>query len=290
LAVANRAVDSGESYEQGDPTPVACELYRQAIYWALLAHRRLSSGAADSPGPGSNDAFAELWERAAPGPLLEAAGSAAALEQHRERLLRRSFLDFHAPRTTGPVELSELRSFAEALVRRVDATTLELERLWLTRLVRVGAPTLLGLVLLAGGGVLVQRQRIARETNIPWRTSSTHPSERACESPSQSCENEDFFFCTTRERNPWIEFDLGEVRSISQVSVVNRTDCGPCPERATPLLVEVSRDAKEWSEVARQENAFTEWTARFEPTDAQYVRLRVPRRTFLHLKQVRIPH
>ncbi|MFO7177740.1 MAG: hypothetical protein DIU78_003470 [Pseudomonadota bacterium] len=155
LEVAHRCVDGGESYEGGDPAPVACELYRQAIYWALLAHQVLSRGEGDtrhSPELGSGHAFAELWD-AATDLLLDAAGDGVTLKRHEAGLKGRAFDDFFEAGSASPSALSDVRSFADAVIREVDATTRALERLWLTRLVRAGLVVLLGLVLV-GGAVL----------------------------------------------------------------------------------------------------------------------------------------
>ena len=73
---------------------------------------------------------------------------------------------------------------------------------------------------------------------------------------------------------------------MSRVRVLNRDDC--CAERAIPLVVEVSLDRHGWHEVARRKDQFEDWTAKFSPVSARYVRLRVPRRSILHLKSVRI--
>ena len=68
--------------------------------------------------------------------------------------------------------------------------------------------------------------------------------------------------------------------------VDNRTDC--CSERAVPLIVETSVDHLRWSEAARRIEDFTSWKTAFPARNARWVRLRVPRRTLLHLTGVRI--
>jgi hypothetical protein len=68
------------------------------------------------------------------------------------------------------------------------------------------------------------------------------------------------------------------------VRVTNRQDC--CGERAIPLLVEVSTDRQRWTTVARREDAFGTWRAQFGKQTARWVRLRVDRRSYLHLYDV----
>jgi hypothetical protein len=108
-----------------------------------------------------------------------------------------------------------------------------------------------------------------------------------CVSPAQQCaQSPNFFFHTTEEANPWLEFDLGATRSISRVRIENRRDC--CSDRAVPLTVEVSTDGKNWKTVARQAEDFTSWSVSFGSVEARWVRLQTHRQTYLHLAEVRI--
>jgi hypothetical protein len=70
------------------------------------------------------------------------------------------------------------------------------------------------------------------------------------------------------------------------VIVKNRQDC--CHERAVPLMVEVAVEKGHFTEVARREQAFDVWDARFTPHTARYLRLTVTRRSFLHLESVEV--
>jgi len=70
------------------------------------------------------------------------------------------------------------------------------------------------------------------------------------------------------------------------VLVDNRLDC--CRERAIPLVVEVSTDQKEWRQVAVRHQLFDTWRADFPRVETRWVRLSVPRKTFLHLSRVRL--
>jgi hypothetical protein len=119
--------------------------------------------------------------------------------------------------------------------------------------------------------------------NKPWHASSKayecHPKEMECGGARSA-----MFFHTQEEEKPWIVFDLGKAQSFSRIEVVNREDC--CPERAVPLVVETSDDENNWHEVVRRTDSFREWEATFKTTTARYVRLRVDRRTSLHLVRV----
>lgn len=93
------------------------------------------------------------------------------------------------------------------------------------------------------------------------------------------------FFHTAEEENPWVEIDLGGLHDIDRVMIENRDDTGA--ERAVPLIVELSGPDRDYHEVARRVEVFDRWTATFPKQQARYVRLRVPRKTLLHLKNVK---
>lgn len=110
----------------------------------------------------------------------------------------------------------------------------------------------------------------------PWRTSSSLSAAYSAK----------IFFHTNEEMNPWFEIDLGEIKSVSRLYVKNRADARW--ERAVPLIVELSNDRSTWQAVAKRESPFAIWEPSFAPSKARYVRLRVPRVTFLHLEQVKV--
>jgi F5/8 type C domain len=95
------------------------------------------------------------------------------------------------------------------------------------------------------------------------------------------------FFHTAEEENPWVEIDLGEVRDVDRVIVENRSDGNS--ERAVPLVVELGDVRHHFKEVARRAENFDRWTASFPKQQARYVKLRVPRKTIFHLRNVEIP-
>ena len=94
------------------------------------------------------------------------------------------------------------------------------------------------------------------------------------------------FFHTNAEPSPWIEFDLGRVRPVRYVRVVNRSDC--CGDRAVPLHLELSTDHRRWTHIAQRAYAFEDWSQRFTPTPARWVRVRSTRGDYLHLERVEI--
>jgi hypothetical protein len=118
-----------------------------------------------------------------------------------------------------------------------------------------------------------------------WHASSKafdcHPKTNECGGAQTN-----IFFHTQEEDSPWVEYDLGAPQKLARVHVTNRDDC--CGERATPLLVEVSDDDKTWRGVAKQTETFRDVDIKFTPVTARYLRLRVEKRTAMHLGGVSI--
>jgi hypothetical protein len=188
-----------------------------------------------------------------------------------------------------PEPLGELRAFAAGVVAEACADELALQRLRVQRRRRVS----LCLVLLVFAGfrsALLLRDGIVLRTDLaagkPWRASSE---ALHCDPGARRCGDHlgmSIFFHTQHEPSPWLEIDLGQPEQISRVRVRNRTDC--CSALALPLVVELSQDDQTWREVGRRETNFRTWSARFEPTPARWVRLRVDGESTLHLERVSV--
>jgi hypothetical protein len=119
----------------------------------------------------------------------------------------------------------------------------------------------------------------------PWQASSFYPGYTASGlKPTKPTEGA--FFCTGEDTSPWWSVDLLKPTAVGSVTLVNRGDC--CIERATPLVVELSNDGVKWREVARRDDSFRTWRPSFKATKTRYLRLRSLRRTYLHLKDVRV--
>jgi hypothetical protein len=187
------------------------------------------------------------------------------------------------------VDPEGLRSAADRLIRdgaqRLGAHRRLLVALsfrWLLVALAVAAVT--GAVLAASpiGREWRARNRLAHAT---WKASSAD-ADRPVEGKMPPSGDPTFFMHTKLEDNPWIELEIpgGVARRISRVVVDNRSDC--CYGRALPLVVEVSADHQSWTEVARRTKPFEDWTARFVSTAARWIRLRVSRRSILHLRDV----
>jgi hypothetical protein len=282
--IARLALEPPSPLRHGSGDAVACELYRQSVFWMLAA---LSTANGDSPAVHA-ETLPALWRRCDRALLLEASADPDALSEVEAALLSTSFVDFAELDAERQRSLAwALRRFVDALLTAIDRRQALLDRYRLQRLVRVSAVVFL-VLLLAPGLVLYrtwQEKRDDLARNRPWKASSEQP--HACDSPAQSCpQTPGFFFHTADEENPWLMIDLGGKYPVKRVQVVNRTDC--CPERVAPLAIEVSTDKKNWKIVAQRKDSFSTWDATFPSAQARHVRIRALRRTMLHLSSVKV--
>jgi hypothetical protein len=265
--VGKRVAEPVEPLPEGARAGAQLSLYRDAIYWALVA-----TLPDDQPPPGD---LASAWAESPPERIEHAAGGAEAADE-----LKKTLLETTAARAfeISDEQAGRARALADALIAELDAPRRRVEWILLQRWLRAGAVVLVCLV--AGYGI----RALSLGTNLAaakrFRTSSSYG---GC-TPDGGCES--IFFHTEQENGPWVELDLGAPKTIHRIEVANRPDC--CQDRAAPLIAEISTDRVKWTEVARREDEFMNWTATFPRKTARYVRLRVPRVSTLHLKDVAV--
>jgi F5/8 type C domain. len=243
----------------------ALSLYREAIY-SLLAN--------DVAG---RKALSVDFETAPDSILAEAVRRDASLGRARHLLAMHASVSVGGPITPDQRDMAQMTRNAVGAMLKI-AETGQLLPLLRRRRVRVAvAAGLLALCLTMSARTVVH---LATPTDLaagkPWRTSSTLSAVYSAR----------MLFHTSEERNPWFEIDLGEIKPVRRLTVKNRADSNG--ERAVPLIAELSNDRSNWKVVARRESPFTVWEPSFAPTEARFVRLRVPRLTFLHLEQVKV--
>lgn len=277
--VADRLFDAIEPVSAATGQALAADLYRQSLVWSLAARAPAGSRGAEPiqlwEVTGANELLALPQERGERHRVIEALGQA----------------DFRAFSSLGESErqrlASQLRTLAQSALELGRPGDRLVRKLLFQRFVR----SLLALLVLAAVVwlAIATADYLGRKPNLaagkPWRASSTwavcEPEIRRC-GPLRSR----IFFHTLDDATPWVEFDLLAPSTFSEVYVRNRTDS--VPDRAVPLMIEVSDDAKTWRLVSRRDETFVTWTARFAPVTARYVRLRVDRRTQFHLEVVEI--
>lgn len=284
--LGERAVSLAGASLSGGSHELACELFRESIYWSISA-LRMERGSAQPTSAATNlasvwaDVEAEYLPALAPEPHLLAAARADFVDK--------TPADFAE---SSPDECAEsarrLGSVARALLDVGGSTRRELEGIWFRRTLGFALCALVVSVALIGWGTIERRLDETRDlaSGRTWKASSDYGGV-GCRSPAQSGEEcRDYFFHTLEEERPWLELDLGAPQLVSEVRVVNRKDC--CQERATPLAVEVATTQGRFAEVARFVEPIVDERLEFTPVRARYVRLRPTRRTLLHLARVRV--
>ena len=274
---ADRTLEPNDPLRAGSAVPLAVSLYREAAYWALLANTEGRSL------PSFSEALAAAPLTAA-GARLDEQEIAAA----RSALAGKNFFDSADDRPEVQERDAELsQRYVHALIDGDAAAQDHVSSVLLQRYLRSGITLLLLLVGLYAAKVGLERAIRGPDLalNKPWIASSKafecHPKTNECGGTTTS-----IFFHTQEEDSPWVEYDLGSVQKVARVHVVNREDC--CGERATPLVIEVSEDHQKWRELAKRTESFRETELKFPETSARWVRLRVAKRTAMHLSGVSI--
>jgi hypothetical protein len=276
LSAANHLLEAPERTGEGLAGAHAAVLYLESIYWTLLSSRT------DLERPD----LETLWTEARP--IIDELG--LATEQLTEA---KRFVAMAKPVLELP-ELAERDQEAAAmLLRQIALRAIQVrckkkrayERWALKRAVRLALPAVAVIVLVFGvTALLPEKRNIA--AGKPWTASSKlydcHPQKNECGGVQTK-----MFFCTKEEQNPWFQYDLGSKTHFSSMTIVNRQD-GGVQGRASPLIIEVSDDGKKFREVIRRTEEFSTWKPKFAAQDARYVRLRVAKKSFLHLEAVRI--
>ena len=268
VEVARRVAEPVEALPAGSRPAVLLSLYRDAAYWALAAEQARRGGATPA------DDLGVLWSGTEPTLLQKAAGDETRLAAVRASLERPRAESLDATEA----DVAAARSFVENLLWELDTPARAIECLQVQRWTRLAAVAVIVLAAAFGLRYALRGPNLVRAR--VFKTSTALPE---CTAPNKCV---DVFFHTQAQNEPWIDFDLGGVKTISRVDVRNRTDC--CSDRAVPLIVEVSQDDKTWVQVARRDTDFSEWSATFPKQKARHVRLRVPRTTTLHLEDVSV--
>jgi hypothetical protein len=278
LELADRAFDPVDPLRAGSGVALSLSLYREAAYWALLAQDEILSA--------SN--LQEAFSKTDPALLSLVAGGEEPLKQVRTALVEKDFVGtFEDPDLRQQQDAAVVRDFVHALVALRLEPEARVGRILLQRWMRslVGCFTLVALLV---GGVYVVRQ-LGQGPDLaagrPWQASSRHA---GCDLQRHMCGPTPvkIFFHTDEEDQPWVQFDLGPHTRFSHVELVNRSDSGI--DRAFPVVIESSNDAKKWKELARRDTSYSTWRADFAPTTARYVRARVLKRTWFHLEGFKV--
>jgi hypothetical protein len=275
--LAGRALDPVDPLS-GPGAALAVSLYREAAFWALLAQD------AQLHAPNLDQAFASTPHEL----LVYAAGGEHELANVRAALIGKSFVDTTSDEPASAERDARLaKAFVSALIERCAGPAARVRRVRVERWLRTGSVVVLLLTALIGGNVALSRMSKGKDLALgkPWRTSSKFAD---CEPQHMQCggKRTAIFFHTNDEENPWFELDFGKLQSFGAIEVDNRDDC--CPDRAIPMIVEVSNDKQKWKQVGRRDDPFRTFHMSFTPVSARYLRLRIPRHVAFHLERVSV--
>lgn len=277
--VADRLFDAIEPVSAATGQALAADLYRQALVWSLAAR---------APAELRNSSAAALWDATQAQDLLALPRDPAQRSQVVHAVKQGEFRNFAIQPDGERYRLTaQLRGLTESALELNAPRDRSIRVLLFQRFVRLVAFFLLLASTVAVAAIVAEY--LGKKPNLaagkPWRASSTWA---VCQPEIKTCGRlrSKIFFHTRDEQQPWIEFDLQSPTAFSGLYVKNRTDS--VPDRVAPLVVEVSDDAKAWRTVIRREETFRTWTASFPTVTARYVRLRIDRRSTLHLEIVEI--
>jgi hypothetical protein len=294
FVVARELAEAGEMacaprvpLQHSDGTRPAFVLFHQALWWALAAQLRLVG----QPRPAEQTATRELLARFEATPAGGVALGALSLEVREvlRDVLGDAWLlstpDLPAVGTHQALVAvrTALGLVLPPLERRVGRAA-ALRALRALRWVGAGA-TAAALVI----GVVLGVQTVSRGPNLAKFKPVTMSSVADGYPASQATDDVIGVLGvhSNRENKPWLTVDLQGVYSIKQVVVYNRTDC--CEERVVPLIIEVSTNNRDFTQVTRRDAEFHTWAAKFTPVQTRYVRLRVDKAaTYLNLNEVQI--
>jgi len=282
--VMKRVAEPSETLPPGNPTAVIVALGREAMTSILAAQNEPApprsegeSAAAPAVDAGGAAWLAGALDRGPQEVLIAGAGDAAGFAVVKEDLVA----PLPAPRATATPEderrATRVRSFVETLLWNADAPRRRVDRLLVLRFGRLALAVIAVALIALGVYKLTEGGNLA--AGKPLKTSSSWP---GCAS-DPTCDGQ-LLFHTVDENKPWAEVDLQKVQSIHLVEVKNRPDC--CAERITPLVVEVSTDGQQWTEVGRKTEEFATWTLKFPSRPARYVKLHIDRRSTFHIKDL----
>lgn len=275
LATGNLVREPSDPVRKKLASAHAAAFYSEALFWAFWSFQP------DISGPTAE----ALWTEDSA--LAREFGFAAERAAEVKKLFSTPQLGVVLAEQTESEQEAAAAVLKRAAVVAIDVRERPLralEALTLKALARIVLTVLL-LAGVVGAAVYFRPQKANIAAGKPWTTSSSafdcHPAQGECGGVKTR-----IFFHTKEEQDPWLQYDLGSKTQVSALRIENRQDGEGA--RAVPLVVEVSDDASQFKEVARRTEDFSVWKPSFSKVTTRYVRLRVPRKSMLHLDDVEI--
>ncbi len=256
----------------------AATLYREAA--TLAARSVLSAQSVDEPvEPLPRD---EVWTR-----LGDLSGLDAGLTEARELALREDSTEVDGkPALEIRARLDRVDRALLLLLRQVEPRTPRRIR-WARGLRLATAVALLVAMLVALLAWAFAPENVARDKQV--EASGYWPGSALATALVNGEKEYPWGSATERGQDPWFRVDLGEVRRIDKVVVVNRRDRHA--KDSAPLALSLSEDGKLFEEVAvfQHEKPGERWVYRGSNKVARYVKVtRVRRGPALALSEIEV--
>jgi hypothetical protein len=269
VELADRLTARIDVLQSGSGLSSAILLYREALVLAAASQR-----AAEETDAGLR--AHRMLEGAAPGEAARSADTLLAATPARTARMSEQ------ERAT---QAGAARALLRLAMDAVDRKQRSRGRVLFQRTVRTGALAIFVVGTAASLAAFIPP--LLRPANLlahsPWHASSTYPGFSPDEGTATG-KHTQIFFHTDQEYNPFIQFDMGKVQTLRHFEIQNRHDC--CDDRALPLVIEISVDGKRFDEVARRTEPFKTFDANIPPKLARFVKVHVPKKTWLHLERV----
>jgi hypothetical protein len=225
--LAAEAMASSDQQRAGAILPALIGILRNGTFWALSA---------GTPDPAPAD-IVEAFDRLPTDRLNELVPDADVRERLRSVLTVSGESWGRRPRPEQEQGLADLKTLSTALLMRLTQSAQRLRAIFVRRIILAFATLILVIAGVKGG--LAVNLKPSLTAGQPWRTSTTL---EACRPHDHYCADAvtDILFHTLEEESPWVEYDLGSRKAFKRLVVKNRSDC--CPDRAVPLVFEVSDD------------------------------------------------
>jgi hypothetical protein len=174
------------------------------------------------------------------------------------------------------------------LVTPLDVEANRLRFALLVRRLRVGVTAAVVVVLLAMAGNKIAtkfaRPNLALHRSVS--VSSQYPGTPAGGAALVDGDRENMGFHTNSGPQQWVMIDLGAVTKFDKIVIHNRADGQH--QRAVPLRIEVSNDAKTFTLLRDRKETFESLTLKGLKAEARYVRLLNTPPNYFHLSEVEI--
>jgi len=179
-----------------------------------------------------------------------------------------------------------LHEFVNAISEPLEFEANRLGRALFARYTRVSltAVAVLAVIVLIGSWISSKFEKPNIALHRPVEVSSQYPGAGEDHALLVDGDRTNLGFHTDCQGG-WVIIDLGAPKKFDRVVVYNRTEY---PERAIPLVMEVSDDHQNFRKIAERKEVFDKWSATGLGTQGRYLKLRNTSANCFHLAEVEV--